>query len=310
MKFVRVTLIGAVAAVLASCSSAKPVACTSESAQAPAVSIVKEQLERAIDKKVKGEDGTRAIGLSKIRAAIAELAITIEDIRTSKVDPNSTKRFCTGTLKVRFSADALSSADQARSLAGYNSVDDLADSAEVERQADSFTTPVDFNVQPTDDGEKVFAQLESGKNMLDFAAELLASSLLKSSVEDAHREQQVAADAQTAAQNAALAEQKQANLNSAKTENQLAVQTINAAWQAVPRAARARLLPLQRAWIKKKDAECRVEAASASLDPSEREVARLACDTRAAGERTSWLAQYRNAQTFESAEESSGDENY
>ena len=156
---------------------------------------------------------------------------------------------------------------------------------------------IDFNVQPTDDGSKVFAETESGNNIVGFAAEVVASELLRASVEDAKRQQQQAVEEQNAAQSAALAEQQSANVASAKTDNQLAVQTIGATWQALPPATRSRLLPLQRAWIRKKDADCAVEAAGASVELTEKEMARLRCDTRVTQDRISWLGQYRDEES-------------
>ena len=47
-------------------NSGTAVGCTAESAQAPVVGIVKDQLERAISAKVRGEDGARSVSLSKI----------------------------------------------------------------------------------------------------------------------------------------------------------------------------------------------------------------------------------------------------
>ena len=282
-----------VTVALSTCQHHSAVQCTAASAREPVIGIVKEQLERAVSTDVRRGDGARAVSLSKIRAAIAQLVIDIDDIRTSKEDPNSTKRFCTGTLKIRFPADTLTDADSARQTSGLNSVSDLADGSDIERQADSFTSPLDFNVQPTDAGDKVFAETESGTGMFTFAAQVLASGLMNTSIVDAKRVQQQAVDQQTATQNAALAEQRNANVGSAKTDDQLAIQTINAVWGSLAPDTRARLLPLQKAWLRKKTADCRVEAASASVDPVEMEAARLICDTRAQRERITWLQQYR-----------------
>ena len=285
--------IGLMAASLAACNKSKPVQCTAESAQAPVVDIVKEQLEHSTSRSLRAGNGTPAASTSKIRAAIAQLVITIEDIRTSKEDPNSTKRFCTGTLRIRFPADVLTDADRARETANLNTVSDLASGNDVERNADSFTTSIDFNVQPTDDGTKVFAETESGNNMFSFTAEILSSSLMRTALEDQQRQQQTATDQAAAEQNAALAEQRDANVAAARTDNQLAVQTINAVWKALPSTARSQLTPLQRAWVRKKAADCAVEAAAASIDPAEREVARLQCDTRAENERATYLNGFR-----------------
>lgn len=282
-----------VAAAIAGCQS-QPVACTAESAADPVIGIVKEQLERKIAAEVRGDDGGRRVSLSKIRAAIGQLAISLEDIRTSKEDPNSTKRFCAATLKLRFPGDVLDDADKAREATGLRSVSDLADDGDVDRAADSFTTAIDFNVQPTDDGSKVFAETESGNNMFAFAAEVLTSSLMRGALEDARRERlqgEASADAQ---QTAALTEQRNANLASARVDNQIALQFINATWKALSGDTRRQLLPAQRAWIRKKDADCRVESSQVSTEPTEVEAARVACDTRVTQERANALVQFRS----------------
>ena len=271
----------------------RAVQCTADGAQQPVIDIVKEQLEQLIGRDVRRDVSGRPVASAKIRAAIAQLGISIDDIRTAKVDPNSTKRFCAGTLRIRFPADALADADRARSVANLSNVSDLADEADVERRADSFYSSIEFNIQPTDDGSKVFAETESGQNLFGFAAALVSASLRRGALEDQQRQAQVAADQVSAEQNAALAEQRNANVASARTDNQLATQTIGAAWRALPTGLRSRLLPLQRAWVRKKAADCAVEAASVSVDPTEREVARLGCDTRVTMERVGQLQSAR-----------------
>jgi len=284
-------LAGATMVTLAACNRKAEVACSAGSAQDPVVSIVKDQLERDVVAKLRNQDNGGAISHSAIRAAIGQLVIAIEDIRTSKEDPNSTKRFCTGTLKLRIPEHSLTNADASRQQIGLNSVSQLADQSDIERQADAFTHAIDFDVQPTDDGSKVFAETESGNPMFDFAAEVIASDLLRSTIENAQRQQQLQQDQQQAAQTAAQAAQRVAGLAAAKTDDQLANQTIDAQWKALPHPLRAQLLAAQRAWAAKKDADCRVQAAAASTDPSEMEAARLNCDAQATRDRTAWLQQ-------------------
>lgn len=292
----------AAALLLAGCNK-QPVECTAQSASAPVVSIVKDELEKTVTRKLRGDDGEGSAPQSKIRAAIAQLVISLNDIRTSREDPNSTKRFCAATLKIRIPSDLLRDADSARASLDLGSVSDLANNADIDRAADTFSAAIEFNVQPTDDGSKVFAETESGTSMLDFTAEVLSSGLLHARIADNQRNARLLADQQAAAQNAALSEQKAANLGAAKTENQLAAQTIAAAWKAIPAERRSQMLALQRAWIRKKDADCKVEAASASIDPSEMEVARLNCDTRVTNERIQYLAPFRSEEAEPAADE-------
>jgi uncharacterized protein YecT (DUF1311 family) len=172
-------------------------------------------------------------------------------------------------------------------------VTQLADSNDVDREADTFSAKTDYDVQPTDTGDKIFAETETKSPLMNVVSEVIASSLLHNVLQQAAAAQKQQQQAQQTQQNTALAEQKAADLNSAKVDNQLAMQSILAVWRALPAAVRAQLLPQQRAWVRKKDADCRVEAASASTDPTDMEVARLKCDTTATQERINFLQPYR-----------------
>jgi uncharacterized protein YecT (DUF1311 family) len=268
------------------------VECSSSEAVSTTIGVLKEALEKQTFAKASGGDN-QSVSKSSIRAAIAQIVFTLEDIRTTKTDPNSTKRFCEGTLKIRFPAEDISNADDARSAAGLGTVTQFADANDVDREANVFSAKADYDVQPTDTGDKVFAETETKSPIMNVASEVLASSLLHNVLQQAAANQQQEQQAQQAQQSAALAEQKAANLNSAKTDNQLAVQSILAVWRSIPASTRAQLLAQQRAWSRKKDADCRVEAATASTDPTEIEVARLNCDTRLTQERINVLQPYR-----------------
>lgn len=279
-----------------------PVGCSTPEATSVITDIVKEALEKSTSAKIHEADSEATISKSKIRAAIAQLTIMIEDVRTSKQDPNSTKKFCEGTLKLRFPVELLNQADEARSDAGFGTVAQLANSSQVDQQANGFTAEIEYDVQPTDEGDKVYGETQTETLMLNFASEVLASSLLRAQIQQNAVANQQAQQAEQAQQKAAFAEQKAANLNSAKTDNQLANQAINAVWRALAADTRRQILPQQRAWSRKKDADCRVEAASASTDPDEMEAARLTCDTRVTQERTGELQQYRSQEPQQSQE--------
>jgi uncharacterized protein YecT (DUF1311 family) len=269
--------------------------CSSSEATSTTIKVLREALEKATYAKVSGGDNSQSVSKASIRAAVAQIVFALEDIRTTRTDPNSTKRFCEGTLKIRFPAEDLTNADDARSAAGLGTVTQLADANDVDREANTFSAKSEYDVQPTDSGDKVFAETETKSPLMNVASEVLASSLLHNILQQAAAVQQQEQQEQQAQQSAALAEQKSANLNSAKTDNQLATQSILAVWRAIPAGTRAQLLAQQRAWARKKDADCRVEAASASTDPNEMEVARLNCDTRTTQERISFLQSYRES---------------
>jgi uncharacterized protein YecT (DUF1311 family) len=95
-----------------------------------------------------------------------------------------------------------------------------------------------------------------------------------------------AAEAETAKQTEAA---QKADLDMAAAENKLANQQINAVWKALPEDARSQLLELQRAWVRKKTADCNIEAAGVSTEVVPKEAARLRCDTRLTTTRISEL---------------------
>jgi uncharacterized protein YecT (DUF1311 family) len=273
--------------------------CSSADAQAATIAVIKDQLEKATRDRIDQTTAHEQVLTSKIRATISQLKLLLTDIRTSKKDPNSTKRFCTAHLKVTFPDAVIQDASAAREAAKASTIAQLADQSDIEREANAFVSTIDFDVQPTDEGDKVYSEIETPKGRFNFHAELLASHLLRSLIESAKTAEQQAAEAEKRKQQAAQAEeqaarnqQAQADLDQAKAENKLAVQSINAIWAAIPRPMRARLGDLQRAWVRKKNADCVLAAASASVDPLPKEAARLRCDTREQQERSSYLRQF------------------
>lgn len=284
------------------------VQCSSSDAMSTTIDVLKKGLEKETETRTSNVENTGAVSKSSIRAAVAQIVFSFEDVRTTRQDPNSTKRFCEGTLKIRFPAEDLSNADEARSAAGLGTVTQLADSNDVDREADTFSAKADYDVQPTDTGDKIFAETETKSPLMNVASEVLASSLLHNVLQQAAAAQQQQQQAQQTQQNAAVAEQKAADLNSAKVDNQLATQSILAVWRAIPAAVRAQLLLQQRAWVRKKDADCRVEAATASTDPTDMEVARLKCDTAATQERINLLQPYRGQSPDSTPQEQPTDE--
>ncbi|MGZ8285140.1 MAG: hypothetical protein ACXW27_04590 [Allosphingosinicella sp.] len=282
-----------------SCDSlAKPsLTCTDADAVSTTLDVINSQVEKRVRNALKRDDGTAVVGVAKIRATLKQLRLSIEDIRTSKEDPNSTKKFCTGRLKVVVPPEVLEDAEKGRELAQQGSIADLAEQQNFESEANAFSSDLSYDVQPTDEGDKVYAQVEDGDNVYAFVSAVLASHLARKALENEKAQQQQAVAAQQQEEAAALAEQKSAALGEAKAEHQLAEQTINEVWQNFPAETRSSLLPLQRAWIKKKGADCRIEAAANSADPQEREASRLRCDSRLTYERVTQLRGYATDST-------------
>ncbi|HOV95170.1 MAG TPA: DUF1311 domain-containing protein [Thermomonas sp.] len=254
-------------------------------------SIVMGEAEKAITKE-KHDDGSAVFNAASARATLSKLTVAFENVRTAKEDPNSTKVFCEGTIKLVVPPDLLQSAEEGRKLAGFGTVSALASTSSMEQAANAFTKSIEYSAQPTDDGKKVYAELTDAKSIADFISEMVGSSLLKPMIEAKKVQEAKAAEAASQAaeaqrlqneqQQAQLkAEQGAANLSVAQEQNTLANQAINELWKGLSEEDRDRLQGAQRAWIKKKDVDCKVEAAGRSTDPTEIEIYRLNCDTTA-----------------------------
>ena len=260
--------------------------CDSASASDVTLGIVRDQVI-----KLAGEagDDEPALSKAKIRATVRDLKLSLEDIRTSKDDPNSSKTFCTATIKLVAPAQMVIDADAARQAVGYNSIEELADNVNVTKEANAFTAEINFNVQPTDDGEKIFSEIEDGGQTFRFFAELVQAALLRSSIMDAQAENDRIASEQQAELDAANREVELATLEEAKVNNAAAVASINAIWKAIPSGPREQMLPAQRIWLRKTTATCKLEAAA---EEDDQEVARLNCETREQQSRASYLRSF------------------
>lgn len=173
-----------------------------------------------------------------------------------------------------------------------------------EQSANAFVKAIEYNVQPTDDGKNVFVEVDSPRTFSVVLGEMVGFSILGPMIKNqkiermqAEAAQKQQAEEQQMESERLLNEQKQAqleaNLAMAQSENTLANQAINELWKNYPVDAKKLMLEAQRAWVKKKELDCKVEAASASTDANEKEIVRLNCDTRATKSR---VYELQNAQ--------------
>lgn len=263
--------------------------CASEASRDVVTSIFREQVEKAAEADLQNSDGQPLVASAKIRATVAELKVLIEDVRTTKKDPDSTKRFCAGTARVVAPLAMFQDADLTRKLLDMGTVDALLTEASMKRSADSVSFDLEYSVQPTDKRDKIYAEVEGAAAKFTALGQIVGAHLARQQVEGAHQAQ-AAQEAQAAAETAEQTEAAQkADLDLATAENKLANQKINAIWKALPDDARSQLLELQRAWVRKKTADCNIEAAGASTEPTPKEAARLRCDTRLTEARISEL---------------------
>ena len=290
MKF-RTLMIIALSVTLSACG--KPQAtCSDDASKAALESAIRAGLEQVVEARSKDSAGNQLIGFSKIRAAIANIKFVIENIRTTKEDPNSTKRFCTSNIRIVFGTQVFADADRAREIAGLTNITQAADSSGIEKGVDYLKGDLDYSVQPTDDGSKVVAEFEAADAKLDLFGEVIAASLLRSGLENKQRiDQDNAALADKQRQNAIDAAGR-ASIEEASLNRKSADEALMAVWKGLDPATRQQLLPQQRVWIKRKDATCTVQGLQSSTDPIEQKVSTLNCITRETQSRTGELQGY------------------
>ena len=162
----------------------------------------------------------------------------------------------------------------------------------IEEEFGNYVFDIEYIVQPTDDNDKIYVKTDSNENFIQFAADILSSYLLHDRIEATAAQTRLEEEREKRDQEQALTEQRAAVLQEAKVENGLSVQAVNAVWQALPDFTRSEMVELQKAWAGRKVAECRVEASEVSIDASEKQAARLRCETRMNNERKEWLSNY------------------
>jgi len=168
----------------------------------------------------------------------------------------------------------------------------MADAADIEKGADYLKGDLDYNVQPTDDGKKIYAEFENADDKLQVFGEVVAASLLKSSIETQVRNQQEQEEFAIKEQEAAINMEKSANLQQASEAAKSADQALNVAWQSLAPDTRKQLLAQQRIWIKQKDASCKVRGLQSSTDASDQKIAEILCKAELSNQRTNQLQGY------------------
>lgn len=277
--------------------------CSDEEATKTIVTIIRDAVQSGVVKQLSNGDpnSSNGIGPSAVQALLNRVKITIEDIRTTSTSSNTSQKSCEGNIKIVLSSDIINGANQARTNLGQNNVRQFADMSGLQGGPDAFTHSISYTVQPTDDGKKLYGETPSDTTYITFLTDVLTNAVTSGAIELQQQQQKVQEQAQAAQQTADLNAQRSANLKLAQEQYKLTIQVTNATWAAIDPGVRRQILPLQRAWISKVKADCRIESAGASTDPTEIETARLNCEARANQSRAEELKQYPQRTAAEAA---------
>ena len=167
---------------LSSCDSQKKIFqsnsdCGSEETQLVLQDLIKTETEKAL----KETDG---IDISKARATLAQIKINVDNVRTTKQDPDSTKKFCTGSIKLSIPSDLYANIEKSFELTKSQiSLKEAFQKDGFEVNANVLSRDFDYNTQPTDDKKKIYVELEQGKALAATVGALLKLDQIKNKLE-------------------------------------------------------------------------------------------------------------------------------
>ena len=225
--------------------------------------------------------------MGKLRAALKQITFNVTDVRTNSSDPNSKKEYCATQFIVNVPGQMIKDADAARAVHSENNIAQAAVLSDLTLEANQLKKELDYIVQPTDDGKKVYVTLENPDALALFVRDIAVDSLLKSArqnaAEVAQQEQmkvQAEAVADAEAYQSVLVGEAQVNLDKAN-------ENLNLVWNATTADIRSKLLDEQRLWLKKRELECKLE----SSNTENPDVYRLNCQTNLTTQRITELRQ-------------------
>ena len=163
--------------LLSGCGSKNKIACSDENGLLALKNVVTE----ATEKQLRSENSN--LTLSSIRATIAKIGMSFEDIRTSKNDPNSNKVFCESKLTLSIPTDLLSDIQVALEESGQNdNIEKFLTSFNYKKSAtaaNKYQIDLVYNLQPTDDGKQIYSEIEDSTNAVAGISSMLNYALSK-----------------------------------------------------------------------------------------------------------------------------------
>lgn len=283
--------------------------CGSEKAQKQIDQLLKEELEFAVQSDLDSKKELGSYDATELENTVKRIKIKLQDVRTSRDDPDSSRLACRATLTVDLPKAVESTANEALSLAELGSVREIANRYKIKRRSGNYASDFDYFIQPTDDGSKLFAEIDDDARSLEFLGEVLATYLLADEIRsekieedkaeaEAKRAEREARDAEEAIEREAeqaFNAEGSAALNAAKVERKLASESINAVWDAMPMAAQRDIDKLHDAWVGQMKARCAARAAGTDQRASMRQAKELQCQTSMVRSCTSTLRRNLNS---------------
>lgn len=274
-----------IALSLAACkpaADAKPAACGSPEAGKLVTELFKGEVEKGalafMEHIVAEDDLFKNVSITDARNALAQIQVSLADVRTTEQSNQSSKLRCEASLRLEIPEALLNKAIEGNRLINDSNraSPDFLERA-YKREGAYFVRNISYFVQPTDDGQKLFAGLDAANEAVEPVNELVALYLTVDPLKN--RQQQI--EAEEAGRNAELAvlnqEQLNARLNETKTRHTTLLKDINAAWDKLSKPVQEKLLANQTAWNQAHQRECEYQAKLEYTDELEQQIANLEC---------------------------------
>lgn len=227
------------------------------------------------------------IDMGKLRSTLQQITFNVNDVRTNNSDPNSNKQYCVTEFVVKIPDQMIKDADAARAIYDENNIAQSAILSDLSFESNQLKKEIEYLVQPTDDGKKVYVTLENPDALAYFVRDIAVDSLVKTARQNAAEVAKQEEIKRIAEESAVAEEYQSVLLSEAQSNLDKANANLNLVWNATTKDVRDQLLAEQKIWLKKRDLECKLE----SSNTENPEVFRLNCETSMTNERTSELRQ-------------------
>ncbi|NNH01565.1 DUF1311 domain-containing protein [Acinetobacter sp. ANC 5414] len=227
------------------------------------------------------------IDMGKLRSTLQQITFNVNDVRTNNSDPNSNKQYCVTEFVVKIPDQMVKDADAARAVYDENSIAQAAVLSDLSFEANQLKKEIEYLVQPTDDGKKVYVTLENPDALAYFVRDIAVDSLVKTARQNAAEVAKQEEIKRVAEEEATAQEYQSVLISEAKTNLDTANENLNLVWNSTTKEVRSQLLDEQRLWLKKRTLECKLE----STNSDNPEIYRINCETNMTTQRTSELRQ-------------------
>ena len=227
------------------------------------------------------------IDMGKLRSTLQQITFNISDVRTNNSDPNSKKQYCVTQFVVKIPDQMVKDADAARAVYDENNIAQAAVLSDLSFETNQLKKEIEYLVQPTDDGKKVYVTLENPDVLAYFVRDIAVDSLLKTTRQNAVEVAKQEEIKRISEQEAAAQEYQSVLLLEAKTSLDQANENLNLVWNATSKEIRAQLLDEQKIWLKKRELECKLS----SNETDNPQLHRFNCEANMTTQRTSELRQ-------------------